>query len=60
MGHLSRSLEDRGSESYVQCEGLAQRVSEANNLSNWARDHSCGILAKTATAFVLRICLELN
>lgn len=48
IGHPSRRLEDDSAESYVDCGGLAQEVSEGNNISNWARAGPWDDLAKSA------------
>ena len=37
-------MEDSGAKSYLNCEGLAQEVSEEKNFSMLPRDHSCDIL----------------
>lgn len=50
-GCYSRCLEDSSAESNVDYGGPAQEVSEGNNISNWARDHSCDTLAKSVTEF---------
>lgn len=56
MGHPGRSLEDHSSESH---ESPAQWISKESNDSNWARDHSCDILAKIMeSGFILRTCLS--
>lgn len=43
-------LEDSSAESYVDCEGPAQEVSEENKVSEWARGHSWDAL-KSLSAF---------
>lgn len=47
MGHTSRSMEDRGAKSYLNCQGLTQEVSE-ENFSMLLRNH-CDILVKKVT-----------
>lgn len=49
IGHPSRGLEDRNAVSYSYHRGPAQEASEENNVSNWARDLACDILANNAT-----------
>lgn len=49
-GHSGRILEDSSAESYVDCEGPAQEVSEENKVSEWARGHSWDAL-KSLSAF---------
>ena len=44
-GHASRSLEDNNAETSVE------NVSAGNNISNWARDYLCDVLAKNVSAF---------
>lgn len=51
LGHPSRSLGENSAESNVEYRGAALMVSEGNNNSNWARDHSCVILVKTVVVF---------
>ena len=51
MSHSTRSLKYNTAESNVDCQCLAQKVLERNNFSNWARDHSSGILAKNMSNF---------
>jgi hypothetical protein len=46
MGHSRRSLEDCSTETHVGYEGPAEEVSEVNNISSWARDHSYNIFTK--------------
>lgn len=40
MGITSQTMEDRGTEGEVECEGPVQKVSERKNISDWPRDHS--------------------
>ena len=49
-GLSSTCLEDNGAKSNVDYEGLAQ-ISKANNISTWARGHSCHIYTKNVAAF---------
>ena len=51
MGQTSRSIEDSAVKSYLNYEGLAQDVSEEQNINIWPRDHSCDILVKKLAAF---------
>lgn len=51
QGHYSRNLEDGSARSKAVCGGLAQEVSEGNNINNWARGHSGNILANHLVAF---------
>lgn len=46
MRHFSKSLEDCSTESQVDDEGPAEEVSEVNNISSWARDHSYNTFTK--------------
>lgn len=51
VGHTSRSMEDGSAEGDLNCQDIAQEVSE-ENYSMWPREHSCGILVKKkVTAF---------
>lgn len=50
QGHDSRNLEDGSARSNAVCRGLAQEVSEGNNVNNWARGHSGNILANNLVA----------
>ena len=43
IGHTSRSMEDRGARSDLNCQGLTQEIPEKKNFSMLARDHSCDI-----------------
>lgn len=52
MDGPSRRLENN-TESNMGFKNPDQGVSEENNVSNWPRDHSCGILAKKETTFCL-------
>lgn len=45
MDHSSRTLGDSSTESN-DYGGLTQEGSERNNITDWARDHYCDILAK--------------
>ena len=52
MGHPSRNMEDISrSAGELNCEVLAQAVSEEKNFSMLPRDHSCDILVKNGTGF---------
>ena len=50
-GHPSRSLGENSAESNVEYRDATLMVSEGNNNSNWARDHSCVILVKAVIGF---------
>lgn len=45
-GHTSRNMKDSGPEDDLNCDGLAQEVSEEKNVSLWPRDYSCDILER--------------
>lgn len=51
MDHSRRSMEGNCAENTVDSGGQAQEVSKGNDISNWATDHSCEILAKEVAAF---------
>ena len=44
MGHNSRSMENRDTKNYLNCQEFSQDVSEEKNFSMLPRDHSCGCL----------------
>lgn len=50
MGHLPRNMEDIGIEYYMNSGGLAQDVSEENNVSIWSRECFSNILVKNVAA----------
>lgn len=52
MDYICRSTEEDDTQNNVDCDGLAQGVSEGNTISKCPRDHSCVILAKTVDAFL--------
>ena len=49
--HSSRSMEDSGPKSYLNCRDLAEEVSEEKNFNMLPRNHSCDILVKKVTVF---------
>ena len=52
MGHTSRSMKDNGADNELKCQELAQVVSE-KNFSMLLRNHSCHILVKELTTFII-------
>lgn len=50
MGHVGRSMDDRGAEGDLHCPGLGQEVS-GKNFSVLSRNCSCDILVKNVAAF---------
>lgn len=58
MDHFGGSLEDNNVERKADSGGPTYEVSEGNKdpVRNWARGHSCDILAKNLASFCL--CLE--
>lgn len=61
VGHYRRIWEDSSAENNTYLE-VQLRVTKGHNISNWARTHSCDVLAKNVVAFalVLSIYLRLN
>ena len=51
MGHSSKSMEDSGAKSYLNCQELAPEVSEEKKFSMMPRDCSFDILVKNADEF---------
>lgn len=50
MVHTSKKVQYDGAESGVDSDGLVQEVS-GESISQWSRDHCCGILANVAAQF---------
>jgi hypothetical protein len=50
-GHTSRNMKDSGPEDDLNCDGLAQEVSEEKILSMVPGDDSCGVFMKNLIAF---------
>ena len=44
-------MEDSGAQSYLNCWGITQEISEEKNFNILPRDHSSDILVKKVTAF---------
>ena len=53
MGHIKRNMGDRGTKSYLNCQGLIQEVPEEKSLSMLPRDHFCNVLVKNVAVFCL-------
>jgi len=50
-GHTSKSMEDNGTESNVDYDGMAQEVLKGKNIGMWPREYSCYILAMNVATF---------
>ena len=51
MAYTSSSKEDGGDYIKVDCDGLAQEVSEGKNISKWPRENYWDCFAKNEVAF---------
>lgn len=50
MSYPSRNLGANITESSVDCGGMAYEVSEGHNISSWAQNYFCDVLAKNVIA----------
>jgi hypothetical protein len=48
--HSSRSIEYYNNKGNVNCENLAQYISQGKNISKWLLDYFCGVCTKTVAA----------
>lgn len=58
MGQSSKILEDCSDDSNGYYRGCVQDVSSGNDISNWARDHSCNVWKRIWLVFSPQIVLR--